>query len=97
MTFGQTAEEPQSIGTVDIYYLYLDSSVISRYLDSSVISRYLDSCAMIHSAGKTSSATRLLIKMRPALMSGPLLQQHCRHDRTLDSDNATLWRAPYFV
>ena len=30
-------------------------------------------------------------------MSGPLLQQHCRHDRTLDSDNATLWRAPYFV
>ena len=88
MTFGQTAEEPQSIGTVDIYYLYLDSSVISRYLDS---------CAMIHSAGKTSSATRLLIKMRPALMSGPLLQQHCRHDRTLDSDNATLWRAPYFV
>lgn len=23
-------------------------------------------------------------------MSGPLLQQHCRHDRTLDSDNATM-------
>ena len=42
---------------------------------------------MIHSAGKTSSATRPLIKIRPVLMSGPPLRQ-CRNDTTLDSDNA---------
>ena len=82
MTFGQTAEEPEAREYWN-----------SKYLDIYIV----DSCAMIHSAGKTSSATRPLIKIRPVLMSGPPLLRQCRHDRTLDSDNATLWPAPYFA